>query len=97
MAWCPEPDGIQPEVRVGVWAEFRMDVDFAAGRYSMYKDGGKYCERDTGRANLSSRWNSWGESSGISFSSGNSGATVTRFDNIVIRDRQGVGVSARSR
>ena len=97
VAWCPEPDGIQPEVRVGVWAEFRMDVDFAAGRYSMYKDGRKYCERDTGRANLSSRWNSWGESSGISFSSGNSGATVTRFDNIVIRDRQGVGVSARSR
>ena len=87
VAWCPERDGSQPAVRPSVWTEFRMDVDFAAGRYSMYKDGRKYCERETGLANLSSRWNSWGESSEILFSSGNSGSTVTRFDDIVIRGR----------
>ena len=97
VAWCPDGDGSRPEVRLGVWTEFRMDVDFAAGRYAMYKDGRKYCERATGRANLSSRWNSWGESSGIHFSSGNSDNTVTRFDDIVIRDRQGTGFSARIR
>ena len=93
VAWCPAGDGSRPQVQLGVWTEFRMDVDFAAGRYSMYKDGVKYCERVTGMADLSGRWNSWGESSGIHFSSGNSDNTVTRFDDIVIRGGSGSGSS----
>ena len=67
VAYCPAGDGSQPEVQLGVWTEFRMDVDFAAGRYSMYKDGVKFCERATGMADLSGRWNSWGDPSGIHF------------------------------
>ena len=91
VAYCSDGDGSQPEVQLGVWTTFRMEVDFAAGRYSMYKDGVKYCERATGMADLSGRWNSWGESSGIHFSSGNSDNTVTRFDDIVIRSGSGSG------
>ena len=89
VAYCRDGDGSRPQVQLGVWTEFRMDVDFAAGRYSMYKDGVKYCDTTTGMADLSGRWNSWGESSGIHFSSGNSDNTVTRFDDIVIRGGSG--------
>ena len=87
VAHCPEGGGSRPELQLGVWTEFRMDVDFTAGRYSMYKDGVKFCERATGMADLSARWNIWGESSGLHFSSGNSGsgASVTLFDDIVVR------------
>ena len=62
-----------------------MDVDFETGLYSMYKDGEKFCETAIGFADLSGRWNSWGQSSGIHFSSGNSGGSVTRFDDIMVR------------
>ena len=85
VAYCQEGGGSRPEVQLGVWTEFRMDVDFAAGRYSMYKDGVKFCERATRMEDLSGRWNAWGESSGMRFSSGNSGASVTLFDDIVVR------------
>ena len=66
VADCPDGDGSQPEVQLGVWTEFRIDVDFAAGRYSTYKDGVKFCERATGMVDLSGVWNSWGDSSGDS-------------------------------
>ena len=85
VASCPEGGGTRPELQLSTWTEFRMDVDFAAGRYSMFKDGVKFCENDTGRANLSGRWNSWGESSAIHYASGNSGSAITRFDDVVIR------------
>ena len=89
VAYCQEGGGSRPEVQLGVWTEFRMEVDFAAGRYSMYKDGVKFCERATGMVDLSGRWNSWGESSGMRFISGGSGASVTLFDDIVIRGGSG--------
>ena len=85
VAYCQEGGGSRPEVQLGVWTEFRMDVDFTAGRYSMYKDGVKFCERATWMADLSGRWNSWGESSGLRFGSGNNGDSVTLFDDIVVR------------
>ena len=85
VAYCPEGDGRRPELQLGVWSNFRMDVDFETGLYSMYKDGEKFCERAIGFADLSGRWNSWGQSSGIQFSSGNSGGSVTRFDDIMVR------------
>ncbi len=85
VAYCQEGGGSRPEVQLGVWTEFRMDVDFAAGRYSMYKDGVKFCEQATRMEDLSARWNSWGESSGLRFGSGNNGDSVTLFDDIVVR------------
>ena len=93
VAYCPAGCGSRPEVQLGVWTEFRMDIDFASGRYSLYKDGEKFCELATGLADLSSQWNSWGEPSGIRFGSGNQGNSVTRFDDIVIRGeiRKGPG------
>ena len=84
VAYCPEGDGRRPELQLGVWSNFRMDVDFETGLYSMHKDGEKFCETETGLADLSGRWNSWGQSSGIHFSSGNSGGSVTRFDDIMV-------------
>ncbi len=73
-----------PEVQLGVWTEFRMEVDFAAGRQAIYAGGEKFCELAT---DLVSVGGSWGESAGIVYASGNSGsgASVTRFDDIVIR------------
>ena len=85
VAWCPEGGGSRPGLEIGQWAVFRMDVDFSAGRYAMYMNGRKFCERDTSLADLSGRWNSWGESAAIRFASGNSDNTTTRFDDIVVR------------
>ena len=85
VAYCPEGEGRRPELQLGAWSNFRMDVDFETGLYSMHKDGEKFCETETGLADLSGGWNSWGQSSGIHFSSGNSGGSVTRFDDIMIR------------
>ena len=85
VVYCPEGKGRRPELQLGAWSNFRMDVDFETGLYSMHKDGEKFCETETGLADLSGRWNSWGQSSGIHFSSGNSGSSVTRFDDIMIR------------
>ena len=94
VAYCPEGCGSQPEVQLGVWTEFLMDVDFTAGRVSLYKDGEPFCKLETGLADLSSRGNSWGERSGIRFGSGSHDNSVTRFDDIVIREdvKRGPGV-----
>ena len=92
VARCLGGDGSQPEVQLGVWTRFRVDVDFGAGRQSMYANGRKFCDTATLPVNLSSRWNSWGESSGMRFLSGNHGVAVTRFDDIEVAvrdDRQG--------
>ena len=94
VADCPAGSGSRPEVQLGVWTEFLMEVDFAAGRYSLYKNDEKFCELSTGLADLSSQWNSWGEPSGIRFGSGNYDNSVTRFDDIVIHEdiKRGPGV-----
>ena len=87
VARCPAGGGFPWEVALGAWTEFRMDVDFEAGWISMYADGELFCERATGWADLSGRWNAWDEPSGMLFSSGNSGLTVTRFDDILVEAR----------
>ena len=84
-AWCPEGDGKEFELQLGVWTEFRADVDFANGRQLRYANGELFCDTATSFVDLSGRWNSWGEAPGIRFGSGNSGTSVTRFDDIVIR------------
>ena len=84
-AHCPSGSGSLPQVRLGEWSEYRMEFDFAAGRYSSYKDGVKFCDRPSWTVgNLSDRWNPWAEPSGILFTSEGTGSTVTRFDDIVI-------------
>jgi len=84
-AWCPEGDGKEFELQLGVWTKFRAVVDFASGRQLRYANGELFCDTATSFVDLSGRWNSWGEAPGIRFGSGNSGTSVTRFDDIVIR------------
>ena len=85
MASCPRDKARKHEVQLGVWADFRLDIDFGSGRHQGYVNGEMLCDAPTGFIDLSGRWNSWGEAPGIRFGSGNSGLTVTRFDDIVIR------------
>ena len=91
VAYCAAGGGSRPELQLGAWHEFRMEIDFAAGRYSIYKDGVKFCDNTTGTADLSGRWNPWAEPSAILLSSGNSGSSVTRFDDIVVSSGSGAG------
>ena len=87
MADCPaDAAGHRPELQLGVWADFQLDIDFGAGRYSIHKDGERFCDRDASVVDLSGPWHGWGERAGIRFASGNSGRTVTLFDDIVIRE-----------
>ena len=83
VAWCLEGGGSRPEVPLGVWTEFRMDINFAAEQYSIYKDGQRFCSSlfPLGR---------YTSPPGIAFVSGD---TVTRFDDIVIRAGSGSGSS----
>ena len=90
-AWCPEGDGKEFELQLGVWTEFRADVDFANGRQLRYANGELFCDTATSFVDLSGRWNSWGEAPGIRFGSGNNGTSITRFDDIVIRAIGGDG------
>ena len=90
VAECGTNSGSRPEVKVGTWVQFQMDIDFDARRVKQYMNGVQlFCERSTGNVNLNREWNSWGEASGIRFVSQNSGSTVTLFDDIVIRDTSG--------
>ena len=84
-AMCSADNPDRHEIQLGVWTEFRMDIDFVANRVSAYADGKKFCEWATWTVNLSSTWNDWGDPAGILFASGNSGSTVTRFDDIEVR------------
>ena len=81
VAWCLEGGGSRPEVPLGVWTEFRMDINFAAEQYSIYKDGQRFCSSlfPLGR---------YTSPPGIAFVSGD---TVMRFDDIVIRGGAGSG------
>ena len=81
VAWCPTGSGSRPEVGLGVWSEYRWEIDFAASRYTAYKDGQRFCSAPFPLGNLVS-------SAGIGFLSGD---TVMRFDDIVIRGESGSG------
>ena len=91
-------EGTRHEVQLGEWTTFRLEVDFAAGRQTLYADDVQFCVADTSTVDLSGQWNSWGDPSGIHFGSGNSGngPSVTRYDDIEIRasasDRQGTAL-----
>ena len=78
VARCRGLGGSQPEVQLGVWTEFRIDVNFTTEQFSIYKDGRRYC---SSRFAYSS--DNYNNSVGIAFFAGN---TVTRFDDIVIRE-----------
>ena len=87
---CPggtEDGSYGREVPLGEWVEFQLDIDFVARNYAIHVDGVRFCEPRTGQVDLSGRWNSWGRSSGILYSSGNSDSTETFFDDIEIRVR----------
>ena len=89
-AACPggtEDGSYGREVPLDEWVEFQLDIDFVARNYAIHVDGVRFCETRTGQADLSGRWNSWGTSSGIHYSSGNSDPTETFFDDIEIRAR----------
>ena len=79
VVWCPSGSGSRPEVRLGVWSEYRWEIDFAASRYTAYKDGERFCSAPFPFGNLVS-------SAAIGFHSGD---TVMRFDDIVIRGGSG--------
>ena len=66
-AWCPEGDGRQFELQLGVWTEFRAEVDFANDRQLSYANGELFCDTATSFVDLSGRWNSWGEACGFRF------------------------------
>ena len=81
VAWCPSGSGSRPEVRLGVWSEYRWEIDFAASRYTAYKDGERFCSAPFPFGTLVS-------SAAIGVFSGD---TVMRFDDIVIRGGSGSG------
>ena len=88
VAYCPAGGGVRPELQVGEWASFRMDVDFMAGRSTMFMNDAMFCDTATQTVDLTDVLNSWSEHSGMQFGSGDSGDSITRFDDIVIRAMQ---------
>ena len=64
-----------------MWSEYRWEIDFAASRYTAYKDGERFCSAPFPFGTLVS-------SAAIGLFSGD---TVMRFDDIVLRGGSGSG------
>ena len=73
-------------ISLGEWIEGRLVIDFSTRKYSAYANGTLVCANfNMFQANLDYTWNSWGESAGFNFGSGNSQSTESHFDDIVIK------------
>ena len=76
------------QVERNVWISCKMVIDFANEKYDIYVNDELVVEDyPTIVADLNSTWNSFGEDACFRFGSGNSSATTTLFDDIVIYEK----------